>query len=176
MGKATERIFMPLIRTQLPELVDMNLPLFGVFHNFALVSIDKRYPYHAKKIMHSLWGLGQLMFSKIIIVVDKDVDVQNVDEVLFRVGSNVDPKRDVTIVEGPVDVLDHAAPLMGAGSKEWGSMQRPNGVRRDISGSGPTKSRCLRRSSIWWTSGGRNTGLTEPLNAAIFALADKRKS
>ena len=117
MGKATERIFMPLIKTQLPELIDMNLPLFGVFHNFALISIDKRYPYHAKKIMHSLWGLGQLMFSKIIIVVDKDVDVQNVDEVLFRVGSNVDPKRDVTIVEGPVDVLDHAAPLMGAGSK-----------------------------------------------------------
>lgn len=117
MGKATERIFMPLIKTQLPELVDMNLPLFGVFHNFALISIDKRYPYHAKKIMHSLWGLGQLMFSKIIIVVDKEVNVQNVEEVLFYVGSNVDPKRDVTIVEGPVDVLDHAAPLMGAGSK-----------------------------------------------------------
>lgn len=117
MGKATERIFMPLIKTQLPELVDMNLPLFGVFHNFALISIDKRYPYHAKKIMHSFWGLGQLMFSKIIIVVDKDVDVQNLEEVLFYVGSNVDPKRDVTIVEGPVDVLDHASPLMGAGSK-----------------------------------------------------------
>ena len=117
MGKATERIFMPLIKTQLPELVDMNLPLFGVFHNFALISIDKRYPYHAKKIMHSLWGLGQLMFSKIIIVVDKEVDVQNLEEVLFYVGSNVDPKRDVTIVEGPVDVLDHAAPPMGAGSK-----------------------------------------------------------
>ena len=117
MGKATERIFLPLIKTQLPELVDMNLPLFGVFHNFALVSIDKRYPFHAKKIMHSLWGLGQLMFSKIIIVVDKDVDVQSAEEVFFRVGSNVDPKRDVTIVEGPVDVLDHAAPLIGAGSK-----------------------------------------------------------
>ena len=117
MGKATERIFMPLIKTQLPELVDMNLPLFGVFHNFAFIAIDKRYPFHAKKIMHSLWGLGQLMFSKIIIVVDKDVNVQNVEEVLFYVGSNVDPQRDVTIVEGPVDVLDHAAPLMGAGSK-----------------------------------------------------------
>ncbi len=117
MGKATERIFMPLIKTQLPELVDMNLPLFGVFHNFALISIDKRYPYQAKKMMHSFWGLGQLMFSKFIIIVDKDVDVQNVEEVLFYVGSNVDPKRDVTIVEGPVDVLDHAAPLLGAGSK-----------------------------------------------------------
>ena len=117
MGKATERIFLPLIRTQLPEVVDMNLPLFGVFHNFALVSIDKRYPYHAKKIMHSIWGLGQMMFSKCIIVVDKHVNVQNVEEVFFYMGSNVDPKRDITIVEGPVDVLDHAAPLMGAGSK-----------------------------------------------------------
>ena len=117
MGKATERIFLPLIRTQLPEVVDMNLPLFGVFHNFCLISIDKRYPYHAKKIMHSIWGLGQLMFSKTVIVVDKHVDVQNVEEVFFYVGSNVDAKRDVTIVEGPVDVLDHAAPLIGAGSK-----------------------------------------------------------
>ena len=117
MGKATERIFLPLIRTQLPEVVDMNLPLFGVFHNFCLISIDKRYPFHAKKIMHSIWGLGQLMFSKNVIVVDKHVDVQNVEEALFYVGSNVDAKRDVTIVEGPVDVLDHAAPLMGAGSK-----------------------------------------------------------
>ncbi len=117
MGKATERIFLPLIRTQLPEVVDMNLPLFGVFHNFCLISIDKRYPFHAKKIMHSIWGLGQLMFSKNVIVVDKHVDVQNVEEVFFYVGSNVDAKRDVTIVEGPVDVLDHAAPLIGAGSK-----------------------------------------------------------
>ena len=117
MGKATERIFLPLIKMQLPEVVDMNLPLFGVFHNFVLIAIDKRYPFHAKKIMHSIWGLGQLMFSKTIIVVDKHVNVQNVEEVFFYVGSNVDPKRDVTIVEGPVDVLDHAAPLIGAGSK-----------------------------------------------------------
>ena len=117
MGTATARIFLPLIKMQLPELVDMHLPVFGVFHNFAFISIDKRYPFHAKKIMHSLWGLGQLMFSKIIIVVDKDVNVQNVEEVLFYVGSNVDAQRDVTIVEGPVDVLDHAAPRIGAGSK-----------------------------------------------------------
>ncbi len=117
MGKATERIFLPLIQMQLPEVVDINLPLFGVFHNFVLISIDKRYPFHAKKMMHSIWGLGQMMFSKFIIVVDKDVDVQNIEEVLFRMGSNVDPRRDVTIVEGPVDVLDHAAPLMAAGSK-----------------------------------------------------------
>ena len=117
MGKATERIFLPLIKMQLPEVVDFNLPLFGVFHNFVFVSIDKRYPYHAQKAMHSIWGLGQMMFSKIIVVVDKNVDVQNVEEVLFRIGSNVDPKRDITFVDGPVDILDHASPLPGAGSK-----------------------------------------------------------
>ncbi|GAB4336041.1 MAG: menaquinone biosynthesis decarboxylase [Candidatus Abyssubacteria bacterium] len=117
MGKATERIFLPLIKTQIPELVDMNLPLFGVFHNYAFVSIDKRYPYQAKKVMHAIWGLGQMMFTKIIVVVDKGVNVQNVDEVLWRVGNNVDPRRDITIVDGPLDVLDHASPLPRAGSK-----------------------------------------------------------
>lgn len=117
MGKATERLFLPLLRLQLPEIVDFNLPLFGVFHNFAFFSIDKRYPYHAKKVMHSIWGLGQMMFTKIIVVVDKDVNVQNVDEVLWRVGNNVDPKRDVTFVEGPLDVLDHASSLPNIGSK-----------------------------------------------------------
>ncbi len=117
MGKATERIFLPLIKTQIPELVDMNLPLFGVFHNYAFVSIDKRYPYQAKKVMHCIWGLGQMMFTKIIVVVDKEVNVQDVEEVLWRIGNNVDPRRDITIVDGPVDVLDHASPLPGAGSK-----------------------------------------------------------
>lgn len=117
MGKATERIFLPLIKTQIPELVDMNLPLFGVFHNYAFVSIDKRYPYQAKKVMHCIWGLGQMMFTKIIVVVDKEVNVQDVEEVLWRIGNNVDPRRDITIVDGPVDVLDHASPLPRAGSK-----------------------------------------------------------
>jgi 4-hydroxy-3-polyprenylbenzoate decarboxylase len=117
MGKATERIFLPLIKTQIPELVDMNLPLFGVFHNYAFVSIDKRYPYQAKKVMHCIWGLGQMMFTKIIVVVDKEVNVQDVEEVLWRVGNNVDPRRDITIVDGPLDVLDHSSPLPRAGSK-----------------------------------------------------------
>lgn len=117
MGKATERIFLPLIKTQIPEMVDMNLPLFGVFHNYAFVSIDKRYPYQAKKVMHCIWGLGQMMFTKIIVVVDRDVNVQDVEEVLWRVGNNVDPRRDITIVDGPLDVLDHASPLPRAGSK-----------------------------------------------------------
>lgn len=117
LGKTTERLFLPLIRTQIPEIVDMNLPVFGVFHNFVFVSIDKQYPWQAKKVMHALWGLGQLMFSKVIVVVDKHVNVQNPDEVWFYVGSNVDPRRDVVFVEGPVDILDHASPRLGIGSK-----------------------------------------------------------
>ncbi|UCD57875.1 MAG: menaquinone biosynthesis decarboxylase [Candidatus Hydrogenedentota bacterium] len=117
MGKATERIFLPLVKTQIPELVDMNLPLFGVFHNYAFVSIDKRYPYQARKVMHCIWGLGQMMFTKIIVVVDMDVNVQDVEEVLWRVGNSVDPRRDIVIVDGPLDVLDHASPLPLAGSK-----------------------------------------------------------
>ena len=91
MGKATERIFLPAIKRQLPEVVDMNLPLEGVFHNLCFVSIDKRYPGQVRKVMYALWGLGQMMFTKIIVVVDKNVNVQNVSEVLWRVGNNVDP-------------------------------------------------------------------------------------
>jgi len=117
MAKATERIFLPLIKKQLPEIIDINLPIEGVFHNLALVSIDKRYPGHAKKVMHALWGLGQMMFTKIIIVFDKEVDVQNVSEALWRLGNNIDPKRDIIFSEGPVDALDHAAPQPLFGSK-----------------------------------------------------------
>jgi len=117
MAKATERIFLPLIKKQLPEIVDINLPIEGVFHNLALVSIDKRYPGHAKKVMHALWGLGQMMFTKIIIVFDKEVDVQNTSEALWRLGNNIDPKRDIIFSEGPVDALDHAAPQPLFGSK-----------------------------------------------------------
>jgi 4-hydroxy-3-polyprenylbenzoate decarboxylase len=117
MGKATERIFLPLVKLSLPEIVDFNMPIFGVFHNCIFVSIDKQYPFHARKVMHALWGMGQLMFSKIIVVVDKDVNVQDTNEVLWKVGNNMDPKRDIVVVEGPLDVLDHSAPLAKAGSK-----------------------------------------------------------
>jgi len=117
LGKATERIFLPLLKTQLPEVVDMNLPLFGVFHNFAILSIDKQFPWHAKKVMNAVWGMGQMMFTKIVIVVDKDVDVHNIDDVLWRVGNNVDPKRDITFTDGPLDVLDHASPIERIGTK-----------------------------------------------------------
>jgi len=117
LGKATERIFLPLVRAQIPEIVDMNLPVEGIFHNLAFVSIRKRYPMQARRVMHALWGLGQMMFTKIIVVFDEDVDVQNTSEVLWRLGSNIDPKRDVAFVEGPVDALDHAAPQPLFGSK-----------------------------------------------------------
>lgn len=117
MAKATERIFLPLLRLQLPEIVDINLPLEGVFHNMAIVSIDKRYPGHARKVMHALWGMGQMSFTKMIIVVDAHVDVQDIREVLWRVGNNVSPKRDVEFVQGPLDILDHASPKSGYGSK-----------------------------------------------------------
>jgi 4-hydroxy-3-polyprenylbenzoate decarboxylase len=117
LGKAVGTIFKPLIKTQIPELVDMHLPVEATFHNLAIVSIKKRYPNHAYKIMHALWGLGQLMFSKVIIVVDDDVDVHNLSEVIWRVTNNIDPLRDVQLVKGPVDSLNHAAPLVGFGSK-----------------------------------------------------------
>jgi 4-hydroxy-3-polyprenylbenzoate decarboxylase len=117
LGKATERIFLPLLRLTLPEVVDMNLPIEGIFHNIVLVSIKKRYPGHAFKVMHSLWGAGQAMFSKMIFVFDADVNVQDVKECLWRLGNNIDPERDMCLVRGPIDVLDHASRAMGFGSK-----------------------------------------------------------
>lgn len=117
LGKATERIFLPLLRMVVPEVVDINMPLEGVFHNCVILSIKKRYPWQAKKVMHAIWGMGQMMFTKLMIVVDEDVDVQNLSEVAWRVFNNIDAKRDVTIVEGPVDALDHASPLPLIGSK-----------------------------------------------------------
>jgi len=117
MGKATERLFLPLIKKQMPEIKDMNLPLEGVFHNLCFVSMDKRYPGHTRKVMYALWGLGQMMFTKIIVIVDADVNVQNTSEVLWRLGNNVDPKRDIVIVDGPLDALDHASPTPHYGGK-----------------------------------------------------------
>jgi 4-hydroxy-3-polyprenylbenzoate decarboxylase len=117
LGKATERIFLPLIRLILPEVVDINFPLEGVFHNWAIVSIRKRYPGHARKVMHALWGLGQMMFTKVLVVVDDDCDVHNMSEVLWRMFGFIDPGRDIVIVEGPVDDLNFASPLPRYGTK-----------------------------------------------------------
>jgi 4-hydroxy-3-polyprenylbenzoate decarboxylase len=117
LGKATERIFLPLARVMLPELVDMNMPPEGVFHNCVIVSINKRYPGQAKKVMCSLWGMGLMMMAKLIIVVDHNVDVQDVSGVMWRVFNNIDPRRDVMIVDGPLDALDHSSPMSHYGSK-----------------------------------------------------------
>jgi len=117
LGKASERIFLPLIRKTLPEIVDMHFPASGIFHNIVLVSIDKRYPGHARKIMSAFWGLGQLMFSKCIVVVDKDVNVRDEAEVAWIAGTHVDPARDIQIVTGPVDDLDDAALQPAFGGK-----------------------------------------------------------
>jgi len=117
LGKATERLFLPLVRITLPEIVDMNLPVHGVFHNLAIISIKKEYPAQARKVMHALWGLGQMMFTKTLIIVDHDVNIHDLSEVTWVVGNNIDPKRDTVFVDGPVDVLDHAAPALGFGSK-----------------------------------------------------------
>ncbi len=142
LGKATERIFLPLLKKILPEVVDMNLPVEGIFHNFAVFSIDKRYPGHARKVMSAVWGMGLLMFSKFVVVLDADVNVQDMSEVLWRIGNNVDPRRDTMIVDGPVDALEHASPVPHYGSKmgidatrKWASegfaREWPDDIRMD---------------------------------------------
>src|ERR1700720_1018803 len=117
MGKAIERIFLPLMRLQLPEVRDISMPPEGIFHNLILVSIRKSYPGHARKVMQAIWGLGQAMFSKCIVVVDEEVDVQNVREVAWKALNNIDPERDIQFVMGPIDSLDHASRLPNYGSK-----------------------------------------------------------
>jgi 4-hydroxy-3-polyprenylbenzoate decarboxylase len=117
LGMASERIFLPLIQKTVPEIVDMHFPAEGIFHNLVIISIDKRYPGHARKIMNAVWGLGQLMFSKTVIVVDRDVDVHDLREVAWIVGTHIDPVRDLQLTKGPVDDLDDAAELPAYGGK-----------------------------------------------------------
>lgn len=117
MGKATERLFLPLVRVFLPEVIDYHLPAAGVFHNLVLVKIKKRYPGHARKVMYAIWGLGLLMLSKAIVVLDEWVDVHNLYEVAWQTLGNVDWERDVFVVKGSVDQLDHAAPMRSYGTK-----------------------------------------------------------
>ena len=117
LGKATERIFLPAVRMTVPEIVDYDLPVAGAFHNCVIVSIRKRFPGHARKVMHALWGLGMLSLSKSIVVVDEHVDVHDYEQVFFYVTANVDPKRDVVLTEGPLDHLDHAPTLQFVGGK-----------------------------------------------------------
>jgi 4-hydroxy-3-polyprenylbenzoate decarboxylase len=117
MGKAVERIFLPAMKMTIPEIVDINLPVEGVFHNLMLVSIKKSYPGQARKVMSAIWGLGQAMFTKCIVVVDEDCDVQDIGEVVLRVTNNIDPERDIQFTLGPVDSLDHSSRMPNYGSK-----------------------------------------------------------
>jgi 4-hydroxy-3-polyprenylbenzoate decarboxylase len=117
MGKAVERIFLPLMKLTIPELVDINLLIEGVFHNLMIVSIKKSYPGQARKVMNAIWSLGQAMFTKCVIVVDEDVDVQDIGDVTLKVLNHIDPERDIQFTLGPVDSLDHASRLPNYGSK-----------------------------------------------------------
>ncbi|MGA9840573.1 MAG: menaquinone biosynthesis decarboxylase [Thermoplasmata archaeon] len=117
LGKAVERIFLPVIRLVLPEIVDMNLPVPGLFINVAVVSVRKAYPDHPRKVMHALWGLGQMMFVRYLVVVDEDVDVHDLSEVLYRVGLQADPARDLELSQGPVDQLSISNPFPNIGGK-----------------------------------------------------------
>jgi 4-hydroxy-3-polyprenylbenzoate decarboxylase len=117
MGKAVERIFLPLMKLTIPELVDINMPVEGVFHNLMIVSIKKSYPGQARKVMNAIWSLGQAMFTKCIVVVDEDVNVQDLADVTLKVLNHIDPERDIQFTLGPVDSLDHASRLPDFGSK-----------------------------------------------------------
>jgi 4-hydroxy-3-polyprenylbenzoate decarboxylase len=117
IGSASVKLFLPILKMNFPELVDLALPAEGVFHNLVFVSIRKSYPMQAYKVMHGLWGMGQMMFTKYIVVVDEDVDVHNTSEVLFRLCANTDPQRDTVFTKGPADVLDHATSEMAIGTK-----------------------------------------------------------
>ncbi len=117
MGKAVERIFLPLMKLTIPEIVDVNLPVEGVFHNLMIVSIRKSYPGQARKVMNAIWSLGQAMFTKCIVVVDEDVNVQDLGDVTLKALNNIDPERDIQFTLGPVDSLDHASRLPDFGSK-----------------------------------------------------------
>jgi 4-hydroxy-3-polyprenylbenzoate decarboxylase len=116
LGQASVRLFLPVFKMNFPEIVDMALPAEGVFHNLVFVSIKKQYPYQAYKIMHGLWGMGQMMFTKIIVVVDAHVNVHDTSDVLFHLCANIDPQRDSMLTKGPCDSLDHAPTLPNIGS------------------------------------------------------------
>ena len=116
IGYAIERLMLPLMKMTVPELVDYHMPMEGVFHNLMIVSIRKHYPGHARKVMHTIWGLGQAMFTKTIVVVDEDVNVHDYREVTWKALNHIDPERDIEFVMGPIDILDHASRLAGYGS------------------------------------------------------------
>ncbi len=144
MGKAVERIFLPLMRVTIPEIVDVNLPIEGIFHNLMIVSIKKSYPGQARKVMNGIWSLGQAMSTKCILVVDEDVDVQDIADVTLKVLNHIDPERDIQFTLGPVDSLDHAS-RCPTSARKWASMPRASGRAKASRAPGPTRSAWTRR-------------------------------
>jgi 4-hydroxy-3-polyprenylbenzoate decarboxylase len=138
IGDAVVRIFLPVFKMNFPELVNMTLPAEGVFHNLVFVSIRKQYPYQAFKVMHGLWGMGQMMFSKYIVVVDEDCDVHNTSEVLFRLCANTDPERDTTGIRAIRSITRQASKTS---ARTWALTQRENYRARITIGSGPSCSK-----------------------------------
>jgi 3-polyprenyl-4-hydroxybenzoate decarboxylase len=147
----------------------MNLPVHGVFHNLAIISIKKEYPAQARKVMHALWGLGQMMFTKTLIIVDHDVNIHDLSEVTWVVGNNIDPKRDTVFVDGPVDVLDHAAPATRRAQK-WVSTPRENGAAKVTSGNGPVPSSWTKRSGDISIRYGRSWEYRESCSSLVIVL------
>jgi 4-hydroxy-3-polyprenylbenzoate decarboxylase len=148
IGGASVKLFLPIFKMNFPEIVDIALPPEGVFHNLVFVSIKKTYPMQAYKIMHGLWGMGQMMFTKYIVVVDDDVDVHNTSEVLFRLCANTDPQRDSIFTKGPADVLDHATSEIAIGSSVTGSVQREGPSRA----APPSSARFCASNSVFVTA------------------------
>jgi 4-hydroxy-3-polyprenylbenzoate decarboxylase len=117
MAKATERLFLPILRQLCPEIKDLCMPLAGVFHNCVIVSIEKRFPGQARKVMNFMWGMGQMMYTKLIVVVDSDVDLRDLSMVAWKVFNNIDARRDLVLSDGPLDALDHSSPVPRFGTR-----------------------------------------------------------
>lgn len=179
LGKATERLFLPLLRMQFPEIVDMNLPVEGAFHNLVVVSIKKTYPHHARKVAHAIWGAGQMMFTKAIVVVDADVDVHDHEEVAWRVLANMDPKRDFSFADGPSDQLCHAGDVACFGGKvaiDATAKWREEGYQRDWPAVCASDAQTLRAVHDRWDEYGIPLAATAPREkAAALVVGRLRK-
>ena len=184
MGKATERIFLPLLKMMNPEIIDINFPLEGVFHSCVIISIDKKYPGHANKVMNSVWGMGQMMYTKMVIVVDKDVNPQDAEAVALNVFNNMDAKRDIVIAEGPLDALDHASntPLYGSrvgidATKKWPIEVQGREGQKDIEATSEIKEKA---DEIWQEFRNKediidiNFPLEEVFNSCVIISIDKK--
>ncbi len=136
MGKAVERIFLPAMKLAIPELVDINLPVEAVFHNLMIVSIKKSYPGQARKVMHAIWSLGQAMFTKCVIVVDEDCDVQNIADVRLASPITSTPNAIFNLRSAPSILLDHVCRVCPTTDRRWASTQRENGRPRALIGHG----------------------------------------